>query len=179
MGPHAVFATLREIAPAGTVATADSGAHRILLSQIWSCDGPRRLLQSSGLCTMGCALPLAAGAALGSGRATLCFVGDAGLEMVLGELATLRDLRLPVVVVVLVDRALGLIALKQRQIGMPRAGVDIGETDFAAVARATGGHGVTIDDREILAHEAEAAFRRDGFTLRACRIDAGSYEGAF
>lgn len=178
-GPHTVFETLREVAPAGTVATADSGAHRILLSQIWRCDGPRTLLQSSGLCTMGCALPLATGAALGSGRPTLCFVGDAGLEMVLGELATLRDLQLPVIVVVLVDQALGLIALKQRQLGLARAGVDIGETDFAAAARAMGGYGVIIDDRETLAHEAEAAFRRKGFTLLACRIEAGSYEGAF
>lgn len=178
-GPHAVFETLRRVAPPGTVATADSGAHRILLSQMWSCDGPRRLLQSSGLCTMGCALPLATGHALGSGRPTLCFVGDAGLEMVLGELATLRDLSLPVVIVALVDRSLGLIALKQRQLGLARSGVDIGETDFAAVARAMGGHGATIDDRETLAREAEAAFRRGGFTLLACRIDASRYEGAF
>ncbi|QEL27146.1 thiamine pyrophosphate-binding protein (plasmid) [Bosea sp. F3-2] len=178
-GPHAVFETLRQVAPPGTVATADSGAHRILLSQIWSCDGPRRLLQSSGLCTMGCALPMATGAALGSGRPTLCFVGDAGLEMVLGELATLRDLGLPVIIVALVDRALGLIALKQSQLGLLRIGVDIGETDFTGVARAMGGHGATIDDRETLAREAEAAFRRDGFTLLACRIDAESYDGAF
>lgn len=178
-GPHAVFETLRRVAPAGTVATADSGAHRILLSQMWNCDGPRRLLQSSGLCTMGCALPLATGAALGSGQPTLCFVGDAGLEMVLGELATLRDLGLPVIVVVLVDQALGLIALKQSQLGLARAGVDIGETDFAAIARAMGGHGATIDDRETLAREAEAAFRRSGFTVLSCRIDASSYEGAF
>jgi acetolactate synthase-1/2/3 large subunit len=178
-GPHAVFETLCRIAPADTVATADSGAHRILLSQMWNCDGPRRLLQSSGLCTMGCALPLATGAALGSGRPTLCFVGDAGLEMVLGELATLRDLDLPVIVVVLVDQALGLIALKQRQLGLARAGVDIGETEFAAVARAMGGHGAMIDDCDTLAHEAEAAFRRSGFTVLACRIDASSDEGAF
>lgn len=178
-GPHAVFETLRGVAPPGTVATADSGAHRILLSQLWRCDAPRRLLQSSGLCTMGCALPLATGAALGSGRPTLCFVGDAGLEMVLGELATLRDLGLPVIIVALVDKVLGLIALKQRQLGLPRTGVDIGETDFAAVARALGGHGATIEDRETLAREARAAFQRDGFTLLACRIDASSYEGAF
>lgn len=178
-GPHAVFETLREVAPAGTVATADSGAHRILLSQIWRCDGPRRLLQSTGLCTMGCALPLATGAALGSDRPVLCFVGDAGLEMVLGELATLRDLKLPVVITVLVDESLGLIALKQRQLGLKRAGVDFGATDFAAVARAMGGHGVAVGDRDGLRHEAKAAFGREGFSLLACRIDATSYDGAF
>ncbi|WP_051988388.1 thiamine pyrophosphate-binding protein [Bosea sp. UNC402CLCol] len=178
-GPHAVFEVLRDVAPAGTVATADSGAHRILLSQMWTCDGPRRLLQSTGLCTMGCALPLATGAALGAGRPVLCFVGDAGLEMVLGELATLRDLGLPVVIVTLVDESLGLIALKQRQMGLARAGVDFGGTDFAAVARAMGGHGVAVADRDSLRREAAAAFARDGFTILACRIDAGQYEGAF
>ncbi|AMJ60396.1 thiamine pyrophosphate-binding protein [Bosea sp. PAMC 26642] len=178
-GPHAVFETLRSVAPVDTVATADSGAHRILLSQIWECDGPRRLLQSTGLCTMGCALPLATGAALGSGRPTLCFVGDAGLEMVLGELATLRDLKLPVVIALLVDESLGLIALKQRQLDLKRAGVDFGATDFVAVAQAMGGHGVAIVDRDGLRREAQAAFQRDGFTLLACRIDARDYEGAF
>ena len=178
-GPHAVFETLRMAAPAGTVATADSGAHRILLSQSWRCDGPGRLLQSTGLCTMGCALPLATGAALGSGRPTLCFVGDAGLEMVLGELSTLRDLALPVVIVVLVDEALGLIALKQKQMGLARAGVDFGGSDFAAVARALGGHGATVTDRASLAQQARAAFARDGFSLIACPIDAAAYEGAF
>lgn len=178
-GPHAVFETLRGAAPQGTVATADSGAHRILLSQIWSCGGPRQLLQSTGLCTMGCALPLATGAALGSGQPTLCFVGDAGLEMVLGELATLRDLGLPVVIVVLVDESLGLIALKQKQMGLARAGVDFGASDFAAVARAMGGHGATISDAATLAQEAKAAFARPGFSLLACRIDASAYEGAF
>jgi acetolactate synthase-1/2/3 large subunit len=178
-GPHAVFETLREVAPAGTVATADSGAHRILLSQSWACDGPRRLLQSTGLCTMGCALPLATGATLGSGGPTLCFTGDAGLDMVLGELATLRDLKLPVVIAVLVDASLGLIALKQRQLGLKRAGVDLGGGDFAAIARAMGGHGVTVTDRDGLRREARAAFRRTGFTILACRIDAASYDGAF
>lgn len=178
-GPHAVFETLRAVAPAGTIATADSGAHRILLSQMWPCDGPRQLLQSTGFCTMGCALPLATGAALGSGKPALCFVGDAGLEMVLGELASLRDLGLTVVIVTLVDESLSLIALKQTQMGLARAGVDFGGTDFAAVATAMGGYGITITDRESLKREATAAFSRVGFSVLACRVDAAQYEGAF
>ena len=99
--------------------------------------------------------------------------------MVLGELATLRDLGLPVIIVVLVDAALGLIALKQKQMGLPRAGVDVAASDFAAAARAMGGHGVAVADRETLAREAAAAFARPGFSLIACRIDAAAYEGAF
>ncbi len=178
-GPHAVFETMRRASPQHVIATADSGAHRILLSQMWSCPAPRSLLQSSGFCTMGGALPLAAGHAFATGRHTLCFVGDAGLEMVLGELATLRDLELPVVIVCLVDNALSLIEMKQRQMQLPRQGVDFGGTDFAAVARALGGHGANVTTVADLEAEASAAFARKGFTLLAAVIGDRAYDGAF
>ena len=178
-GPHAVFETMRRIAPPSVVASADSGAHRILLSQMWACPAPRTLIQSSGFCTMGGALPLAAGHALATGQHSLCFVGDAGLEMVLGEIATLRDLNLPVVIVCLVDRALALIEMKQRQMQLPRQGVDFGSTDFAAVARALGGHGATVSSVGQLETEAQAAFARPGFTLLAAEIGDRAYDGAF
>ena len=85
-------------------------------SQIWKCFFPRSLLQSSALCTMGCALPLAIGAKLSDPkRRVICFVGDASLEMVLGELATLRDQGQDILVVVFVDRSLALIEKKQRE----------------------------------------------------------------
>ncbi len=189
-GPHAVFAAARRIAPPGTVATADSGAHRILLSQMWACDAPRRLLQSSGYCTMGGALPLAAGHALATGEPTLCFVGDAGLEMGMGDLATIRDHGLPVIIVVLVDDSLALIELKQRAMGLPRRGVDLGQTgganagrtgtDFALVTSGFGGHGVTVDAPAAFERAlAEAFARRDSFSLIAARIGDRAYDGAF
>lgn len=177
-GPATVFHTLRAVLPPETVATADSGAHRILLSQIWRCPAPRTLLQSSALCTMGCALPLGAGHKRAEPETrVVVFVGDAGLEMGLGELATLRDLKLPVIVVVLVDASLALIELKQRASQRPNAGVDFGETDFPAVARAMGGYGVFIDDVETLVREGEAALERDTFTVLACRIGRRAYDG--
>lgn len=178
-GPHVAFDTIGRVTPAGTVASADSGAHRILLSQMWSCDRPRGLIQSSGFCTMGGALPLAAGHALATGRHTICFVGDAGLEMVLGEVATLRDQALPVIIIVLVDHSLALIEMKQRAMQLPRHGVDFGGTDFAAVARALGGHGVSVEDATALERETAAAFTRQGFTLIAVQIGDRAYDGAF
>lgn len=177
-GPATVFHTLREVMPTETVATADSGAHRILLSQIWKCNSPRGLLQSSALCTMGCALPLGMGHRVVDGKApVLVFVGDAGLEMCLGELSTLRDLKIPVIICVLVDSSLSLIELKQRSSQRPNVGVDFGETDFPAVAQAYGGHGVWIENRADLEREAEAALNRESFTLLACRIPARAYDG--
>ncbi len=179
-GPARVFATLRDVLPAETVITADSGAHRILLSQMWPCPTPRTLLQSSALCTMGCAVPLAAGHAVARPETPVAaFIGDAGLEMILGELATLREARLPVLVVVLVDESLALIELKQRSSQRPNLGVDFTGSDFPAIARALGGHGAWVEDAGTLAAEASAALDRDQFTLIACRIGRRAYDGTF
>ncbi len=179
-GPAAAFHTLRDVMPAETVVTADSGAHRILVSQIWRCPRPRGMLQSSALCTMACAVPLAMGHRLVEGKApVVAFVGDAGLEMCLGELSTLRDLKIPVIVCVLVDSSLALIELKQRGSQRFNLGVDFGETDFPAIAEAYGGHGVWIEDRDLLITEAQKALTRSTFTILACRIPARSYDGKF
>ncbi|MHA3914692.1 thiamine pyrophosphate-binding protein [Halovulum sp. GXIMD14793] len=178
-GPAKVFEILREVMPPETVVTADSGAHRILLSQIWSCPSPRGMLQSTGLCTMACSVPLAMGHAMGREVPVVAFVGDAGLEMGLGELATLRDLGLPVIVCVLVDESLALIEMKQRGSQRANLGVDFGGTDFVGVAQAMGGHGAWIDDVASLTREAEVALGRDGFTLLACRIGRRAYDGTF
>jgi acetolactate synthase-1/2/3 large subunit len=97
--------------------------------------------------------------------------------MVLGELATLRDLGLPIIVVVFVDASLALIDLKQRAMGYANAGVDFGSTDFPAVARAFDMHGVWADDGEVLEQALTEALTSDRATLIACRIGARAYDG--
>ncbi len=179
-GPDRVFETLRKVMPTNTVATADSGAHRILLSQMWSCYHPRGMLQSSALCTMACAVPLAAGYKQAAPETpVIAFVGDAGLEMGLGELATLREHKIPIIICVLVDESLTLIEMKQRASQRPNIGVDFTGSDFPTVADALGGYGVWIDDVQSLTKEANDALSRDTFTVLACRIGRKSYDGRF
>jgi acetolactate synthase I/II/III large subunit len=177
-GPHAAFRVLRDVLPDKTVVTADSGAHRILLSQMWECRAPRAMLQSSGFCTMACALPLAAGAKLGrTDVPVVCVVGDAGLDMAAGELATLRDLQLPIIVCVLVDESLALIDLKQRKSQLPSIGVSFGKTDFAAVAKAYGGHGANVNNAVELKTAIEQALVRNCFSVIAVHIPNRAYDG--
>jgi acetolactate synthase-1/2/3 large subunit len=97
--------------------------------------------------------------------------------MVLGELATLRDLALPIIVVVFVDASLALIEMKQRRVGLPNLGVDFGVTDFASLAGALGGHGVMVRDAASLEGSLRTALEQDRFTLLACSIDRKSYDG--
>ncbi|MFW5680915.1 MAG: thiamine pyrophosphate-binding protein [Pseudomonadota bacterium] len=177
-GPAAIVDTARRVLPRSTVATTDAGAHRILFSQVWQSFEPRTLLQSNGLCTMGGAVPLALGAKLADPeRPAVAFLGDGGLLMGLGELATAAALELPIVVVVFVDRSLALIEKKQRESQLPACGVALGSPDFAAAAVALGGRGVTVADRAALARALEAALEAPVFTVIACPIEADAYDG--
>ncbi len=177
-GPAAVIAQTRNSLPAGTLATADSGAHRILLSQMWTCEVPKGLVQSSALCTMGCAVPLAIGLKLAApDRPVISFSGDAGFLMVAGELATARELETPVIFLVFVDASLALIELKQRQRQMTNRGVDFERHNFAEMGKAFGGNGFTVRNRAELATALEAAQASDNFTVIAAEIDREAYDG--
>lgn len=179
-GPYAIVEELNAAADRDAIVTVDSGAHRILLSQKWIAPCPMSLLQSAGFCTMNAALPLAIGVKVADpSRRVFAVMGDGGLEMGIGELATLRDLNLPVTIVLFQDRSLALIALKQETAGLKSLGVTLGETDFAAVARGFGGYGVTVENCDDFRNELEGARGRGGFTLIACRFDAHAYQGAF
>ena len=177
-GPAAIADEARRACPPLTVATVDSGAHRIVLSHVWESDHVGGLLQSSALCTMGSAVPLAIGRKLAEpSRPVIAFVGDAGLEMFLGELATIRDLKLGIPVVVFIDEQLGLIELKQRANQMPNLGVEFSGTDFTAVAEAMGGVGATVRSRAALSDVIRESFSRDTFTLISAVIGRNAYDG--
>ena len=177
-GPAAVIATCRDVLPRDTLASVDSGAHRILLSQMWETSAPRDLMQSSALCTMGCAVPLAMGAKLASpDRPVVAFTGDAGFLMEAGELATAAELKITPIILVFVDASLALIEKKQRERQMANTGVDFAEHDFAAMGRAFGGAGVTVRTRAELTKALETAQAADTFTVIAAVIEKGAYDG--
>lgn len=179
-GPHTIVKTARQELPDNTVATVDTGAHRILLSQLWVCKHPRTLFQSTGLCTMGVAVPMALGYKLSyPDRPVVAFTGDAGMEMVLGDLATLRDSGLPIIIIIFVDESLALIELKQRGMQLDNVGVDFNSTDFVSIARAYGFHSEWVDDEAHYIDELKHALRRDTTTLLACRFPQQAYDDAF
>lgn len=177
-GPGAVIDVCRKTLPRTTLATCDSGAHRILLSQQWECYEPRGLIQSTGLCTMGCALPMAIGSALTApDRTVISFSGDAGFLMITGELSTAAELGITPIFLVFVDASLALIEKKQRERQMAQKGVEFGLHDYAAIGRAFGGNGVDVRDRDGLKSALENAMTSDRFTVIAAHIEKGAYDG--
>ena len=127
---------------------------------------------------MGCALPLAMGAKIATpARPVVAFTGDAGLLMVMGELSTAVEMRLPVIAVVFVDASLGLIEMKQRQRQLANTGVDFARHDFAAIAEGFGARGVRVSDRATLRAALQDALAADLPTVIAAEIDRQAYDG--
>jgi acetolactate synthase I/II/III large subunit len=177
LAPQDVVTTARAHAPHAAVATVDSGAHMLAVMPLWLADEPRRLLISSGLATMGYALPAAIGAALAApGRPVIAFTGDGGLGMTLMELETAVRLRLRVVVIVFNDASLSLIKIKQlpeSQGGDEATGY--ARTSFAAAAAAIGAAAATVTSTSQLAAALTGALGREGPTLIDARVDPAGY----
>lgn len=169
--PHAVIA---EAHRPDAIATVDSGAHMLVAMALWEVEEPATALISSGLATMGFALPAAIAAALvHPDRRVVCLTGDGGLGMCMAELETLARLRLPVTVIVLNDAALTLIEIKQRPGGHGGPGaVRYRDVDYAAVAAGLGLNATRVTDRAGLRTALAAT---DGPALIDAVIDPSSY----
>jgi len=177
LAPLQVAASVRAHTPPETIATVDAGAHMLVAMPLWEVDEPRRLLVSSGLATMGYALPAAIAAALCAPQApVVAFTGDGGLGMTLAEIETAVRLALRVIVVVFNDASLSLIKIKQKPAGQggPEA-VDYRPVSFAAAAAAMGAAGATVSTAGELAAELAAALRRDGPTVIDALVDPAGY----
>ena len=176
IGPYQVATVLREIFPRDTIATIDTGSHRILINHVWQAYEPRRLLQSNGLGTMGYALPAAIAAKLNfPKRPVLAMMGEAGLDMVIGEMALLAHHKLALTLVVFRDDALSLIRLKQQRMKLPQTGVVTGSPDYVMLAEAHGGNAFVATTVEELRRAARAALGAKRFTLIEARIDPAEY----
>jgi len=176
IGPYQVASTLRQVFPRDTIATIDTGSHRILINHVWQSYEPRRLLQSNGLGSMGYALPAAIAAKLMfPKRPVLAMMGEAGLDMVIGEMSLLDEHKLPIVMVVFRDDTLSLIKLKQERMKLPETGVVTGSPDYALLAKAYGGNGVVATTIPELKKAAQSALKSSRFTLIEARIDPAEY----
>jgi acetolactate synthase I/II/III large subunit len=114
---------------------------------------------------IGPGLPLAIGAAVATGEPTVLVQGDGGLMLSLGELATVAQHALPVVVCVFNDRGYGVLrGIQDAQFGH-RTEVDLTTPDFTLVARAVGIPAAAVDSADGFRAEFAAAVRRPGPTL--------------
>ena len=134
------------------------------------------MLKSTGLSTMGFALPAAIAAALvAPERRVVAFTGDGGLMMCLAELSTAARLGCRLTVVVLNDAALSLIDVKQQRRQQQPVGVRYPAIDFAAAASGLGCRGWTVERDGPLLATIDAALAHEGAGLIDVRVDPAGY----
>jgi pyruvate dehydrogenase (quinone)/pyruvate oxidase len=122
---------------------------------------------------MACAIPYAIAAALAyPGRQVVAVVGDGGLAMLMGELATIRKYGLSIKVVVIKNNTLGQIKWEQMVfLGNPEYGCELEPIDFAKVAEACGIRGVTIVSPVACAEQLRDALSTPGPCLIEAVVD--------
>ncbi len=139
LSPLRLIEELSAIFPRDGIATCDVGSHKLVMGQFWRAYEPGTFFMSNGLSGMGFGVPAAIAAQLvHPGKPVLAVVGDGGMLMMLHDLALIRELALPIVIVVLSDRSLSLIRVSEERRGIAPYGVDFTPPDFAAIAEAFG-----------------------------------------
>ncbi len=108
--PQYVVEKLWEITKGDAFVTSDVGQHQMWAAQFYKFDKPRRWLNSGGLGTMGVGLPYAMGAQLAHPDATVaCITGESSIQMCIQELSTCKQYRIPVKIVNLNNRYMGMV----------------------------------------------------------------------
>jgi pyruvate dehydrogenase (quinone) len=165
---HPEFAArlLDELAADDAVFTVDTGMCNVWAARYLTPNGRRRVIGSFLHGSMANALPHAIGAQEAfPGRQVVSMSGDGGLSMLLGDLITLRDLNLPVKVIVFNNSCLGMVKLEMLVAGLPDADVDLTPVDFAAVASAIGIRAWRVNEPDGIGDALGSALGHDGPAL--------------
>ncbi len=145
--PQHVARVLGELAADDAVFTCDVGLPTVWAARYLPMRGNRRLIGSFWHGSMANAMAQAIGAqAAAPGRQVVSLSGDGGFTMLMGDLLSLKQLGLPVKVVVFNNGALGFIELEQKSTGFLPTGTDFDNPDFARMAEAVGIKGIRISD---------------------------------
>jgi pyruvate dehydrogenase (quinone) len=145
--PEMVASLIDELATNDAIFTVDTGMSCVWGARYINATGKREMLGSFNHGSMANAMPMAIGAALACpGRQVIALCGDGGLSMLLGDLATIVQYKLPIKIVVFNNRSLGMVKLEMEVAGLPDWQTDMYNPDFALVAQAMGIKGITVAD---------------------------------
>ena len=146
--PQSVIESLYRVTKGDAYVTSDVGQHQMWAAQYYPFDQPRRWINSGGLGTMGFGLPSAMGVQLAFPDATVaCVTGEASFQMCIQELSTCLQYRLPIKIVSLNNRYLGMVRQWQEFFYESRYSHSYSDAlpDFVKLAESYGHIGMRID----------------------------------
>ncbi|MBP0617906.1 ubiquinone-dependent pyruvate dehydrogenase [Jiella mangrovi] len=161
--PQYLTRLLDEQAADDAVFTFDVGTPTIWAARYLKMNGKRRLIGSLIHGSMANAMAQAIGiAASEPRRQVISLSGDGGFAMLMGDLLTLSQEKLPVKIVIYNNGTLGFVALEMKAAGFVELGTRLDNPDFAAMARAIGIHGARVEDPGDLPGAVETFLAHDG-----------------
>jgi acetolactate synthase-1/2/3 large subunit len=170
--PQRIVHDVREVMPSDGIVTLDNGMYKIWFARNYRTSVANTLLLDNALATMGAGLPSAIAACLiHPERRVLAVCGDGGFMMNSQEMETAVRLKLNLVVLILEDHAYGMIRWKQQADGFADFGLDFGNPDFVAYARAYGAKGSRVGSASELVPALEAAFQQGGVNVVVAAVD--------
>ena len=171
--PQVVAHQLNEVLTDDAIICCDTGTVTTWAARHIKIRGTMQFSVSGTLATMGNGLPYSIGAAMAHpGRQIVCFAGDGGFTMLMGELATIVKYRLPIKIIIIKNNSLGMIKWEQIAFeGNPQYGVDLHPIDFAAFARACGAAGYSVSDPALVGSVLREAFAHPGPAVVEATVD--------
>lgn len=164
--PEYVISIVNELATEDAIFTVDTGMTCVWGARYLQATGKRKMIGSFKHGSMANAMAQAIGAALAyPERQTIALCGDGGLSMMLGDLATIVQYKLPVKLVVFNNRSLGLVKLEMEVAGLPDCQTNMLNPDFACVALSMGMAGYNVSNPDDVYPILEKAFASEGPVL--------------
>jgi len=161
--PQMVVEKLYEVTKGDAIVTSDVGQHQMWAAQFYKFDKPRRWINSGGLGTMGFGLPAAMGAQFANPKSTVvCVTGEASFQMCLQELSTCKQYRLPLKIVNLNNRYMGMVRQWQQFFHGNRYSESYMDAlpDFAKLVESYGHTGMRIENPSDIEPVLKEAFKR-------------------
>ena len=159
--PQRVIAELAKNLRDTSIVTCDAGENRILMTHFYQTRSPGAFLQAAGAGPMGFAIPAALGAKLvHPDRVVAAICGDGGFGMSMNGLMSALEHRIPIIVVVFNNHALGWVLH-----GGGAFAAEFNDFDHAAIARAMGCNGVRVTDANDLGPAIADAVRAETPTV--------------
>jgi pyruvate dehydrogenase (quinone) len=164
--PEFVATVINGLAAKDAIFTVDTGMCCVWAARYIDGTGERKMLGSFNHGSMANAMPQAIGAAFARpGKQVIAFCGDGGLSMMMGDLMTIVQYKLPVKIIVFNNRSLGMVKLEMEVAGIPDRETDMLNPDFTRIAEAMGMPGITISDPGDVKSGLEKALLLEGPVL--------------
>jgi pyruvate dehydrogenase (quinone) len=161
--PQLVAKVVSDIAAEDAIFTCDVGEPTVWAARYLKMNGKRRLLGSFLHGSMANAMPQAIGAQFAMpGRQVVSMSGDGGFGMLMGDLLTVRQSKLPVKIVIFNNGLLGFVDIEMKAGGFLPTGTRLDNPDFASMAESMGIYGVRVEDPGQLRSAISTAFAHQG-----------------